>query len=90
MTNRIGPVRAITPQGGGDPVGVNSSPPLGLSPVLTIAEVAALTRHSVKTVRRWLRERRLAGVRVNRRWLVASTSVQQLLATAKPTEAVHA
>jgi excisionase family DNA binding protein len=46
---------------------------------LTTDEVADVCRCEPRTVRRWIRRRILPGVRINRRWLIPRSAVEQLL-----------
>lgn len=49
----------------------------------TVDEVAIRLRHSTAYVRRLLRERRIVGTRLGRKWLIESTEVNRLLSAAR-------
>lgn len=56
----------------------------GMSDLLTVPEIAVRLRVCRETVRRYLRDGRLDGVRIGRAWLVSSESLARLL-TSVPT-----
>jgi excisionase family DNA binding protein len=52
--------------------------------LLTVAEVAAMTRVTLQTVRNWIAEGRVRGVRTGRRWRVMAEDVEAMLAGSPP------
>lgn len=53
----------------------------------TTEEIAGLVHCHVKTVQRWIRERRLPARKVGRRWLVTEGDLQRFLALEPPPSA---
>lgn len=49
----------------------------------TVEQVAEAMKHSERTIRLWLRQRRLVGVRVGRRWLIRWRDLNAALAASR-------
>ena len=47
--------------------------------LMTVDETAEYLKMSAEMVRRWLREKKLPGVKVGRKWLISKEDIDKLL-----------
>ena len=52
---------------------------MSIQPLLKVAEVARITNHSEKTIRRLIKAKRLKVVRISRRILIEPQEVERLI-----------
>jgi excisionase family DNA binding protein len=55
-----------------------------LEPLLTIPDVAGICRVCTKTVRRWIRDKRLPATRLGNQWRIRPNDLKAFIDDAKP------